>query len=314
VNAEVPNFDLSPGQLALVGEVGAALFEGRPLQASANGLIEIRPATEVKSEKGNDHDTEQPTHGPAAEPRQRWQGARGRRPSDSDTPQRVRRQLGSQLAELRQHYPDARSWGGDTNGTWLTVSSHPVGAGGPQATFLIAIPNDVRVRIAAWAFWGWGASATWIGSRHTNYPDGTVCAFPLDGGYWKETESLLPYLDLLSEWAFRQIFLRIKGLWPGPQEGLSAYYRIRETRSGECCPRCKRLTLYDECCRALDEGEPDANDRLGFVAKMGCDVGKQRPHQRTLHFALGKRPRPPRMARVHAGLRAKLNKPWGWED
>jgi hypothetical protein len=313
VAIEVPSFDLSPKQLAHIGEVGAALFEGRKLQASENGLISVRPTSDATSEKGNTHESGQEA-GSATGSWERRQGSRRRRSPDPNTPERTRKQLSLRLGHLRKHYSDVRTWDGDTNGRWLSISSFPIGQDGPRATFLIAVPTDPQVRISAWGFWRFHQETTWIGHRHTNYPDGTVCAFPIDRTYWREEDTLLPYVDLLSEWSFRHIYYALKGLWPGPQEGPCPYYRMRETRLGECCPRCKGLKRYEQCCRTLDEAEARPDDRENFIATMGCDVGQQRPHRRLFDLASGNRERPPRMAYVHAGLRKKHGNPWAWDD
>jgi hypothetical protein len=308
VTTEVPSFDLSPAQLALIGEVGAALFEGRALQASLNGLISIGPLTQSSNEKGNEHVERQGSRGSTTEPRERRQGT----PPTSDSSRSVleRRNYRAQVAQIGRYYPGTRVWIRD-DATWLAVPCCPLGQDGPWAKFLIAIPKRQSARLLAWGFWHLGDRVHWIGHRHTNYPDGSICAFPADGSYWRDGDPLCLFVDRLSEWAFRQLYYVVHHIWPGPQEGRWRYYRLASTQLGECCPRCRGLTSYETCCRAIDEAESRPSDRREFIAEVGCDIGGQHPHDRLIAFAAGERSLPPRIAYVHPDARRKA---WSRSD
>ena len=311
VYVEVPSFDLSPRQLAHIGEVGAALFAGRELQASGNGLISIRPTIGATREEGtNDDKREETARGSATRPRERRQGTRGRRTTDSHAPEFRRELYRAQVAQVNEHYPGVRTWIKD-DATWLSVPSFPVGSDGPRANLLVAIPKRSSARITAWGFWDMDGRMSWIGYRHTNFPDGSICAFPADADYWREGDALPSYVDLLSEWSFRQLYYVVHRVWPGPQEGRWRYYRLKGTQPGECCPRCQSLKRYEDCCRPLDEAEACDSDRREFILEVGCDLGEQRPHRRVVEFAQGQRNRPPRMAIVHPAVRSKN---WNPED
>jgi hypothetical protein len=197
---EVPSFDLSPTQLAYIGEVGAALFEGRGLQASRSGLISIRPTFETRDEKGVGDEQRKGSSRPEARPWPRRQRARGS--SDSHAAELGRAEYRFQVSNLREHYPGTRAWDGDTNGLWLAVPTLPLGEGGPRANLHITIPRDRDVPIVSWGFWELRDETCWVGHRHTNYPDGSICAFPPDGDFWVDGQRLVDYADLLSEWCF----------------------------------------------------------------------------------------------------------------
>lgn len=313
-SASLPTFDLSPRQLAQIDNVGAALFAGRPLQVGHRGLVSIRPIVEVASEKGLKNDEGQRAHRSAARTWQGRQGSRGSPDPDSALIGFVRARYRAQVSELNSHYPGVRAWD-ETNGTWLAVRAVTLGLGGPQALFVVSIPKDLGVRISSWGFWEIGDQAVWIGHRHTNFPDGSICAFPPDSHFWRDGDALVSYVDLLSEWCFRQLFYAIHNVWPGPHEGRWRYYRLATTRPGECCSRCKALTLYEECCRDRDLAESRNSDKADFLADTdGVEIGDQRPHHRILEFASGKRARPPRIAYVHAGVRDKRKVAWNPDD
>lgn len=302
---EVPSFDLSPDQLAYIGEVGAALFQGRSLQASRNGLISVMPIVEAHGEKGEENEQRQGTRRPTTESRERRQGPSSAAHHTGPVFDRLRYR--GQVHGLNEAYPGTRAWC-QTDGLWLAIPAHPIGEEGPRATHFVAIPKHRKARIVSWAFWGTGSQAEWIGHRHTNYPDGSVCAFPAQGGFWRDGDPLIDYVDRLSEWTLRQLYYSVHRRWPGSQEGPSAYYRRLETRPGECCPRCGSLKRYEHCCRSLDELDEHPDDRAEFIRRFKCDVGRQRPHDRVILFAKGERKRPPRMARVHFDLRPD----WDW--
>jgi hypothetical protein len=298
-------FSLTDSQLAHVAEVGAALFQGLPLQVSDGGLVTIRPR---EKEKELENDQRKEARSPTGS-RERRQGAR--RATDPNAAELRRRDFLTRVTELRAHYSGVRVWNGDLNGTWLEVHSTPLGEGGPQARFLIAIPKNPNFQIRTWGFWFVDNAMVWIGPRHTNFPDGSICAFPVAEGYG---DTLVSYVDLLAEWGFRNVYLATRGIWPGPQEGRWRYYRLNTTLPGECCPFCRSLTPYEKCCRPKDEAEAQITDKAEFLAEAGCDLGDRRPHDRLTDFVCSRRIGPPRLARVHPQIRAAKKVLWGWED
>jgi hypothetical protein len=100
---------------------------------------------------------------------------------------------------------------------------------------------------------------SWIGPRHTNFQDGSICAFSPDDGVWSEGDDLRTLLDLYSVWALRQLYLEVFGRWPGKQYGLvgadyrvQAFYRQRECRDDELCGCGSETLRYFECCKESD--------------------------------------------------------------
>ena len=264
---------LSPQQLAHVREVGLALFQGRGLQAEHGGLINVLDPKPLQDTKGNIDGTGQEFQRSEAGTRQRRQGSPGGsrqpwRPSDPHGTVLHRAFLSAEApAALRQHYTGVKRWkelGG--KGVWLAVSVFPVGMEGPQADFIIAVPRNPTFRIVAWGFWRMKDGPIWMGPKHTNYPDGSSCAFPVNSGVWTEDHGITAYVDRLAEWSMRHLYLDAEGLWPGPQEGDHIYYRLRHTHPRECCTRCWQLEPYQSCCQALDQKESAAGDREDFIA------------------------------------------------
>ena len=244
---------LTPEQLDRIDAIGAALFKGQPIRVGQRGLVFPRPQFVTQVEKDYQDGKSEGSRRPTAGPRQGRQGPP--RPGHSDPADLVRWavQCREQFEQLRHTYPSAKLWP-DRAGTWLAVRTFPIGEGGPQALLLIAVPFG-GPRVFAWAYWYEQGHAKWIGPRHTNFNEGSICAFPLLSDHLDCEWPLTRYLDLLSEWCARHLYLALRQKWPGPQEGLWVSYRLSETLPGECCPRCGRLQMYETCCKPLDEAD-----------------------------------------------------------
>ena len=108
-------------------------------------------------------------------------------------------------------------------------------------------------KVRAWGLWCAGrVGATWIGPRHTNYVDGSICAFEKDAGTWSFGDSLVALFDLLSVWAIRQLFAESFGRWPGPQASSYPYERLLEFQDTEHCGCAKPKGRYGQCCKPRD--------------------------------------------------------------
>jgi hypothetical protein len=137
------------------------------------------------------------------------------------------------------------------HGFWITVTVQPV-QGLPDAALIMTLyPNDARRRVSSWAWWTTGV---WIGPRHTNYPDGSICAFEATDGTWSRRDSLVRLLDLNSVWVTRHLYLRFFGRWPGRQVLHTAFERLSEHRPTELCG-CDSGTQYSNCCETRDSGQ-----------------------------------------------------------
>lgn len=162
--------------------------------------------------------------------------------------------LSKQFEELAQAYPGTRLWSRD-RGFWLCVPATILPGLGRSACFVLQIQPDSQnlEKVRAWGFWCAGRlGATWIGPRHTNYLDGSICAFEKDAGTWTFGDSLIALLDLLSVWATRQLYLENFGNWPGPQASSYPYERLLEFQDTEHCGCAKPEGRYSQCCKPRD--------------------------------------------------------------
>jgi hypothetical protein len=308
-------FPFSEATLAQVRRIGLAIHKSQPIAAGRSGEVKIL-ACEDQTEKElfDEQWKAEGASGPAAGP---WEGRRAR---PQATPDPARSIVGArrsvyqpELASVRAAYPGTKCRG-EKSGIWFVVPALPIGRAGPQATFLIAIPDNRRVPISSWAFWKGMRQSAWIGHRHTNYPCGLVCAFPVRGGFWTDGDPLLRYIDRLCEWSLRHLYLHVAGYWPGPQDSLghefrspaARYYRLATGLPEELC-FCGSDDEYFECCRRQDAERATPTDRADFLAVCsGLDVGEQVPDEMIIQYVTRKRSKPPKMERVHPWLRTAI--------
>jgi hypothetical protein len=273
------------------------------LTAAKGGLIAVGSSTPI--DESETHGKRQDLRRPESGSRQRLEGASGGqrqpRPADSASPV-IRCSFVRELAvrAARADYPGLRFWrevGG--SGSWISAPVFPVGSEGPRAEIIIAIPSDPTKRILSWGFWRAQQVVRWIGPKHTNYPEGSICAFPAKSGVWTEDMGLTAYLDRISEWTMRSLYLDIFGLWPGTQEGHDVHYRLCHTHPRECCTRCQGLVKYENCCRDLDLSEWSPRSQERFIAGATCEVGNQLPPLKLVSWVENMCGPPPRIRRVH---------------
>jgi hypothetical protein len=294
-------FSFTANQLANVRAVGLALHEGRGIGANKFGEIVILNHDEIEKEIDNDRRPEKGTRGSATGSRERSQGTQAPADSTRSLGGRRRARYQAEVRELRWQYPGTY-FRIDDSGLWIVVPAFPLGTSGPQLIQITAVPDDPNIRILTWAFWISDDRCAWVGHRHTNYPDGSVCAFPPDGGAWKDGDPLVRYVDRICEWSARHIFCWLDGYWPGPQDAICRYYRVGEGRAQELC-FCHSGKTYFECCRPLDLLQSCASDRELFKSNCnGLDIGEQRPPKQLYEYAIGSRQKLPKMRKVHIWL------------
>lgn len=190
-----------------------------------------------------------------------WQGAAGwQGPTHrSGSPRRaapiidpgIRRAYESQLDHVRSAYPSAKVWLRDT-GLWLRTESLILPGLTRRVTFLTAIPFLRDGRASAWAYWTTPISLSWIGPRHTNFPDGSVCAFEPRDATWAIGDSVVKLLDLYTVWALRHLHLELLGRWPGYQSVPIPYERLWELEDDELCGCDRSHVQYSKCCKPAD--------------------------------------------------------------
>lgn len=152
---------------------------------------------------------------------------------------------------------------------WLLVESGLLHGLREHAVFLIGV-SYLRAAVRSWAFWGDPlATPSWIGPRHTNFPDGSICAFDPADRTWTFGEPIVELLDLYTVWAVRHLHLRVLGRWPGPQAVHMPYERILELNTDELCGCGNSKRRYGECCRGKDLARNRIKDAVEFFFWSG---------------------------------------------
>ncbi len=173
-------------------------------------------------------------------------------------------QYESELNAVLEAYPKTRVWR-QPDGLLLLTESALLASNHLPATFFIMIPYAKTEVVKGWGFWTSAIGIEWIGPRHTNFPDGSICAFEPSDGTWSKGDPIIELIDLYSLWALRHIHLKIFGRWPGRQAVHFPYERILELRSDEYCG-CKHSDkLYGECCQKNDLKRNRVSDAVNFT-------------------------------------------------
>jgi hypothetical protein len=215
------------------------------------------------------------------------------------------------VIRLAEAYPTLQTFS-DNDGMWLLARSSIISGLGREATFLVALPNRSGPGPRAWGFWTAVAeSPKWIGPRHTNFQDGSICAFAPDEGAWSEGDDLRTLFDLYSVWALRHLHLEVLGRWPGKQYGLlgadqrvQAYYRQRECNDDELCGCGSETRRYSDCCKASDL-QWNVIELMGiFLRHIPGGFGSRQPLTSVVGFIEG-RSAIPKIADVHLQFASK---------
>lgn len=170
------------------------------------------------------------------------------------------------LAKVHAAYPGARVWR-EEDGLWLRTESALLQSAPRRAVFITAVPYSNNQVLRAWAFWD---GFEWIGPRHTNFPDGSICAFEPADGTWRLGESLVPLLDIYTVWALRHFYRSKFGRWPGHQSVHHPYERLTEIGDNEWCG-CGRepRALYSDCCKDKDLQVNRISVAVNFMLRTG---------------------------------------------
>ena len=226
---------------------------------------------------------------PAAGPRQRttgWQRPT-RRPGQADaaTPVRIgglAERYAAQVSAVSEAYPDARSWV-QQNGAWLSFTSAVLPGLTRSARFIVAVPFTTD-RVRAWGFWeGAIEPLRWIGPRHTNFPEGSVCAFAAGDPDSPNADNLVNLLDIYTLWAFRHLHLEVVDRWPGRHTGAFASERLFEFRDTEFCGCGSEGLRYRECCQRGDR----VGDRVREAVDFALIFSERSPPAEVRAFAKG---------------------------
>ncbi len=184
------------------------------------------------------------------------------------------------------------------HGLWIIVKSNPLGDDGPQVTFVLGYPYTSNVEPRAWAFWKLGEFPKFVGPRHTNFPDASICAFgPND---WDRSDGVAALVDFYSTWLVRQLYLQHFGRWPGRQHGASALYRRTEFSFDEWCA-CGSGKRYGECHEQADKLMSDEEARQEHRQVFKSDYGSRRPPKSLMKFVRSNFKKPPAFRDVFEG-------------
>lgn len=214
-----------------------------------------------------------------------WQGTSdGERPPGSATPvicSELKKNYEAGLKEVMKSYPNSRVWHQD-EGFWLLTESQLLPGLWQKAVFLTGVPFARNRTIRAWGFWVGIplAHPVWIGPRHTNFLDGSVCAFEPEDGTWNPGGSLVTLIDIYTVWALRHLHLQAFGRWPGRQVAHFGFERIVEMKYDELCI-CGSDKLYGDCCQPKDL----SSDIIAEAVHFSIRTGRTRsPHNAVVNF------------------------------
>ena len=277
-------------------QVGRQL-DGHAFPRVANGgFVVLSEATVPLTVSTENDDDSKRERRPSAGSRPRTPGRQGtsrRSRSASDTAPilgtDLQAQVEVQLSELRWQYPGTQLWHQNA-GYWLITTSRLLPGLRQAAIFLTGISIPWRM-VRSWGFWTDPIAApVWIGPRHTNYPDGSVCAFEPKDGTWFLGDPIVKLLDIYSLWAMRHLYLQTFGKWPGFQAAHHPAERLSSLRPDEHCGCERSERLYGDCCMPKDLARNRIRDALSFYWQSG---GSRTPPASITQFVLERKNPPP---------------------
>ena len=201
----------------------------------------------------------------------------------------IRARYEDALDAVHAAYPGTRIWH-DQDGMWLLSESSIVQGRDRAAIFLVAF-SWAHAAAKGWGFWRDRiGSVRWIGPRHTNFPDGSICAFHPADGTWVFGDPIVALLDLYTVWALRHLHLELFNHWPGPQAVFHPYERRMELHASERCG-CGSGRTYRDCCASQDAARKVVPDAVSFAIQFAG--GRREPPSRLAQFALNLAQPPP---------------------
>lgn len=280
-------------------EIGAQLDQNQFPRIYNGGIIKPNDTAVVLSKLGKEKDYVRSKQ--RRPPTRSRQGTSGRqrqadrpRASHRTTPiirTSFRAQYEAELGEIQETYPGIRYWR-QKEGLWLLTESSILPGLGKKATFLTAFPFTPTLPAKGWGFWTTAVSNQWIGPRHTNFPDGSICAFEPRDQTWVNGDEIVKLLDLFSLWALRQLHLEICGRWPGYQSVHHPYERLTELRDDEFCGCGNTNQFYGQCCKKHDLARDKDADAFDFYSSRS-NGGVRTPPETIKKIIRDREERPP---------------------
>jgi hypothetical protein len=287
---------MTPESRAVLQRIGAELDGHRQLRVRIGGIVspDTAPAMEAKETENVEREGQaRPAAGSRSRSSRRQRSAgRSRPPGPAASVGRdgLRSHYEAQVAELEKAYPSAHVVASDEQGMWLLVESSVLSGIDRSATFLVAVPYSPDSFPRAWGFWNFASGPKWIGPRHVNFPDGSICAFVPESGTWRQGDRLDALLDLFTVWTLRQLYLEEFKRWPGRQFSAHPFYSLAEFKDDEFCSCDKEEPprRYGECCKVEHLKRPLLELAGGFERAMGCRLNDRNPPQPILDFIDGR--------------------------
>lgn len=263
---------MNPATLGRLRELGQHLDADHYPLVFNNGIVALSdPGVDVSILSAETYYEQQRENRPAAGSRQGsagWRGAARRSWSPGEAEpssgRLLRENYLGQLGAVFAAYPRTGYWLCD-EGMWLSVESAVLAGLDRGATFLISIPFHPLCPVRSWAFWNNAIGYEWIGPRHTNAVDGSICAFNPSEGTWKNGGSIVELIDQYTMWALRQLHLEKLHWWPGKQTAQFAYERLTELNDNEWCGCGPNATRYSDCCKKADLAADQFRVAIEFV-------------------------------------------------
>lgn len=264
-----------------VGSERLALFAG--------GVVRLGHTSGIPLTSQEMHDERQGSPRSAAGPREGPTGGQGS-PGGAWTPGSASPPVvgcpafdPAEIADVQAAYPGARFWN-QADGGWVLTRSGLL-EGSPKAALIATAISWSARDVKAWAFWDQGPCAppAWIGPRHTNFNDGSICAFdPRDESAWRFGWPLTRLIDYYTLWAVRHLHLKTFGSWPGMQSVQLPYERILEFTPDELCGCGNSRTRYRDCCQPKDR----ARNQIALAIRhlLATNGGERHPPDKVIAF------------------------------
>lgn len=224
-------------------------------------------------------------------------GAAGRERSSYRTPgpasqgppvlhEDLRTQYAAEVDAVKEAYPSAQVWEQD-QGYWFLTESSLLPGLERKAVFLTGLRLSGVPAVLGWGFWN---GTAWIGPRHTNFPEGSICAFERSDGTWNVGDPLIELFDLYTLWALRHLHLEYFGRWPGKQAVSEPYERVLELHPDELCGCGREGTRYGVCCAPADRRRDLVKEAVSFTLRY--HGGLRRPPLAVQKFVTNQGPLP----------------------